>query len=197
MKPIADPGHEEPLLIIDHGEWPERDGRRRVLVENPDDAELWAHARVLLEAGYEVATCTGPAAAGRHEPWLGRAPWRYEDPQPPERFYEDPRPEVHTARTYCPLLLEGRCPLVEGADAVVTTTALTDGRAILATLRARSSPAVVVEGTSADLARECDVIDQAVRIREPVTPELLLAAVDEALHAGSAEQRPAVPGAAA
>lgn len=45
--------------IIETGEWPEREGRKRALVENPDAAQLWAYAEVLRGAGYEVATCTG------------------------------------------------------------------------------------------------------------------------------------------
>ena len=44
---------------IETGEWPQREGRRRALVENPDAAQLWAYAEVLREAGYEVATCAG------------------------------------------------------------------------------------------------------------------------------------------
>ena len=45
--------------IIETGDWPEREGRRRVLVENPDGAQLWAYAEMLREAGYDVATCAG------------------------------------------------------------------------------------------------------------------------------------------
>ena len=44
---------------IDPGEWEERRGRDRVLVENPDRSQLWAYAETLREAGYEVATCAG------------------------------------------------------------------------------------------------------------------------------------------
>lgn len=44
---------------IEVGDWQERRGRDRVLVENPDRAQLWAYAEVLHEAGYDVATCTG------------------------------------------------------------------------------------------------------------------------------------------
>jgi hypothetical protein len=45
--------------IIETGDWPEREGRKRVLVENPDGAQLWAYAEMLRDAGYDVATCTG------------------------------------------------------------------------------------------------------------------------------------------
>lgn len=44
---------------IETGDWSARRGRERVLVENPDGAQLWAYAEVLREAGYDVATCTG------------------------------------------------------------------------------------------------------------------------------------------
>jgi len=49
----------EQTHIIETGDWPEREGRKRVLVENPDGAQLWAYAEVLREAGYDVATCAG------------------------------------------------------------------------------------------------------------------------------------------
>ncbi|MGZ4398371.1 MAG: hypothetical protein ACXVZ1_08135 [Gaiellaceae bacterium] len=39
--------------------WSSRSSGRRVLVENPDGADLAAHAFVLREAGYDVATCRG------------------------------------------------------------------------------------------------------------------------------------------
>jgi hypothetical protein len=44
---------------IETGDWSARRGRERVLVENPDSAQLWAYAEMLREAGYDVATCTG------------------------------------------------------------------------------------------------------------------------------------------
>jgi len=52
---------------IETGDWPARAGRKRALVESPDNAQLWAYADVLREAGYEVATCTGehPDGEGR------------------------------------------------------------------------------------------------------------------------------------
>ena len=49
----------ESTHIIETGDWPEREGRKRVLVENPDGAQLWAYAEMLREAGYDVATCAG------------------------------------------------------------------------------------------------------------------------------------------
>ncbi len=141
-------------------EWPEPSGKPRVLIENPDGADLWAHADVLREAGYDVAMCGGPTAAV---------------------------PGEHQERTVCPLIAEGQCPLVEGADVVVSTTYLTDGREIVAKLSARSSPALVVEGTSDDLERNSDVIGDAVRVEFPVLPEQIVEAVERARSGRAAD----------
>lgn len=51
--------------IIETGDWPEREGRKRVLVENPDASQLWAYAEILREAGYDVATCAGEHPDGK------------------------------------------------------------------------------------------------------------------------------------
>lgn len=51
--------------MIDAGDWGERRGRDRVLVENPDAAQLWAYAETLREAGYAVATCSGEHPEGK------------------------------------------------------------------------------------------------------------------------------------
>lgn len=144
-------GRKRPPQVIHPEEWPERGAKTRVLIENPDGAELWAHADLLREAGYDVAVCGGPAA----------------------------ETEDHD-HTVCPLVTEGRCPLVEGADVVVSTTRLTDGREIIAKLSARSSPPLVVEGTTPDLERDGDVIGEALEITLPVLPEQLVEAVDRA-----------------
>jgi hypothetical protein len=131
--------------------WPEPSRKPRVLVENPDGAELWAHADILREAGYEVATCAGPA-----EP----ASW-------------------HQRPTTCPLVGEGRCPLAEGADVVVTTTDLRDGAEIVAALGTSVPAALVVEtrpGEQPKTARE------RVLIEGPVTEERLLEAVAASLR---------------
>jgi hypothetical protein len=45
--------------MIEAGDWEDRSGRPRALVENPDAAQLWAYAEILRKAGYEVATCAG------------------------------------------------------------------------------------------------------------------------------------------
>ena len=55
--------------LIEAGDWEERRGRPRALVENPDTAQLWAYAETLREAGYDVATCTG-----EHPDGLDRCP---------------------------------------------------------------------------------------------------------------------------
>ncbi len=151
-------------------EWPEESGKPRVLIENPDRADLWAHAEVLREAGYDVAMCAGPTAATERLPWFRRRP----------RYWADPPPMERQERTVCPLLAEGHCPLVEGADVVVSTTQLTDSREILATLSARSSPALVVEGTSSELERDSDVIGGSVEIKLPVLPQQIVEAVERA-----------------
>jgi hypothetical protein len=46
---------------IEPGEWPERSGRARVLIEHPDGMALWTEAEALREAGYDVAVCKGPS----------------------------------------------------------------------------------------------------------------------------------------
>jgi hypothetical protein len=51
--------------MIETGEWSARDGRTRLLVENPDNSQLWAYAETLRDAGYDVATCTGEHPDGR------------------------------------------------------------------------------------------------------------------------------------
>ncbi|HXR12588.1 MAG TPA: hypothetical protein VN770_09850 [Gaiellaceae bacterium] len=146
-------------------EWPEQSGKTRVLIENPDRADLWAHADLLREEGYDVAMCEGPTAETAPVSWLRRL------------YRADPERQE---RTLCPLVVEGHCPLVAGADVVVSTTGLTDSREILATLSAKKSPALVVEGTSSDLERDGDVIGDAVELELPVLPRQLVEAVDRA-----------------
>jgi hypothetical protein len=51
----------KPKLLEPDG-WSATQRRGRVLVENPDAADRSAHAQILGEAGYEVATCAGPSA---------------------------------------------------------------------------------------------------------------------------------------
>lgn len=146
--------------------WPEQSGKPRVLIENPDRADLWAHADVLREAGYDVAMCGGPTAQTENVRWFRR--------------WTGPQPTDHQERVVCPLLTEGHCPLVEGADVVVSTTQLGDSREILAKLTARSSLGVVVEGTSSDLARDGDVTGGSVEITLPVLPHQIVEAVERA-----------------
>jgi hypothetical protein len=149
-------------------EWPEPSGKPRVLIENPDRGDLWAHADLLRKEGYDVAMCGGPTAATERTPWFRRL------------FRADPEPMERQERTLCPLVAEGHCPLVAGADVVVSTTQLTDSREILATLSAKSSPALVVEGTSSELERDSDVIGDSVTIKLPVLPQQLVDAVERA-----------------
>ena len=171
--------HERAPHCIDPGDWPERSPRPRVLIENPDAAEVWAHAEILREAGYDVATCTGPVAGRESVSMFQRGSLPIEDALPARA------PD----RTVCPLVAGERCPLVEGADVVITTTALTDARGILAAHSYEGRAALVVEGTSGALTRHSDVIGDATVIQQPVTQEQLLAAVKGALGSTS-EPRP-------
>jgi len=161
-------GGSRPPRSIHPEEWPEQSGKPRVLIENPDRADLWAHAELLRAEGYEVAMCGGPTAATERAPWFRRL------------FRADPQPLERQERILCPLVAEGHCPLVEGADVVVSTTSLTDSREILARLSARTAPALVVEGTSSDLERDSDVIGDSVELELPVLPRQLVEAVERA-----------------
>jgi hypothetical protein len=153
--------------LIHPDEWPAQTGKARVLIENPDRADLWAHADLLREAGYDVAMCGGPTPAPEPVTWFRRL------------FPADSDP-VAQERTVCPLVAHGDCPLADGADVVVSTTALTDSREIHATLSARSAPALVVEGTTSDLDRSGGTIGDAVKIALPVLPAQLVDAVERA-----------------
>ena len=132
---------------IEPGEWPERSGRPRVLLEHPDGMALWTEAEELRKAGYDVAVCKGPSEeAGA-----------------------------------CPLLVEGRCTLADGADAVVTTPSLQDGRRIIAALAERPA-ALVVEGPRNALSLGGYRVDRAT-VPYPLTIGALVAAVGEVLRA--------------
>jgi hypothetical protein len=141
-----------------------------VLIEHPDGADLWAHADALREAGYDVAVCRGPSGAAERVPRFRR----------PRGYWEDSQPVERTERTLCPLISEGHCPLAEGADVVVSSTRVTDGREIVAALSGRSAPALVVEGTTLELKRYGDAIGGATEIEVPVSPKQLVQAVERA-----------------
>jgi hypothetical protein len=145
-----------------------------VLIENPDEAELGAHEEILLAAGYDVATCTGPSA---HSP--GGAGFQHRS------FTLEGMEPTKSERVPCPLTLGQRCPLVDGADVVVSSTTLVDSRDILAVHGAEGGSGLVVEGASHALERDRDVIGGATVIVEPVTEERLLAAVRQALERAS------------
>ncbi len=162
--------------LLHPGEWPDATGKRRVLIENPDGADLWAHAEILRGAGYDVALCHGPSKPVERMPWYRRRPGYFEDA-------EQLQPDEE--RTLCPLVVEGRCPLVEGADVVVSTTTMTESREILAALSSRDSLALVVEGPRAALERDRDVTGAATAIEFPVTEGRLLEAVESALASGA------------
>ena len=132
--------------------WPQRSGRARVLVESPHDDYRSEHALVLETAGYDVAVCSGPTHSAQEGPGCG-----------------------------CPLVVEGRCALVDGADVVISSTRLTDGRDIVEHLTARSSAVVVVEGAAPDLERDRDVLRDARLLPLPVNTHDLLRAVEDAV----------------
>lgn len=67
-------GPKSSLRSIHPEEWPEQSGKSRVVIENPDRADLWAHAEVLREVGYDVAMCVGPTAETEHVPVDRRRP---------------------------------------------------------------------------------------------------------------------------
>jgi hypothetical protein len=159
-------------LSLHPEEWPEHGGKPRVLIENPDRADLWAHADLLREAGYDVAICGGPVAEIAPAPWHRRVFSSTSGSDEAE----------HRPRVLCPLVTGGHCPLVEGADVVVSTTQLTDGGEILAALSARTDLALVVEGTSADLDRERAAIGDSAAITLPVLPQQLVQAVEQARY---------------
>jgi hypothetical protein len=166
--------HLVPPRCIDAGDWPDGTDGPRVLIENPDRSVLWAHAEILRQAGYNVATCAGPQAGVTPELSL----------QHGEQLPEDVAPLPREKRLVCPLAAGQRCALVEGADVVVTTTELVDGPAILAAHRSCAERGLVLEGSAAALART-DVPHGAALVAQPVTDERLLAAVNEALQAGA------------
>jgi hypothetical protein len=171
-------GPQEAPAHTEHGEWSTPTGRPRVLIENPDGADLWAHASVLREAGYDIAVCGGPSPAG--EPRHGFAVPR------PSTYWENPPVKERHGRSTCPLVSDGHCPLVEGADVVVSTVALAESDEILQALSVRRWPPLVVEGTPDELERDAYVIGDATRLELPVTPNRLLAAVEQALGANAA-----------
>ena len=157
-------------ISIHPGEWPEHAGKPRVLIENPDRADLWAHAELLRGAGYDVAICGGPVAEIAPARWYRRL------------VSAAPGPTERQQRVLCPLVTAGRCSLVEGADVVVSTIHMTDSREVLAALTARTSPVLVVEGTSAGLERERAAIGDSVEIQLPVLPQQLVLAVERARY---------------
>ncbi|HUO48133.1 MAG TPA: hypothetical protein VMU09_04790 [Acidimicrobiales bacterium] len=96
-----------------------------------------------------------------------------------------PGPGTTDARD-CPLVRDGCCPLVEGADAVVSTLSLEHAgcRQVLAAM-ARSSPAtpVVLAATPAGASRWSHHLTGRRVLQLPLTARGLLDALDAALGA--------------
>ncbi len=84
----------------------------------------------------------------------------------------------------CALVAHDRCPLVDGADLVVSSLGISDpaNRAVLTALRRRRSQIpVIVEVTTPRLEELHATVPGCRTIPYPVTPHNLLAAVDAAL----------------
>jgi hypothetical protein len=144
--------HPKAAKLIDLETWPKEPGRPRVLVEDPDGAVLWASARVLEEAGYDVACCQGPSGVGDGLP-----------------------------RTCCPLLVGAACPLVEGADVVVSSTSLPQSAEIQEAV-ARHEAELVVGGPERVVAERLERIGTGAPLPYPISPEKLVRAVAAALE---------------
>jgi len=142
--------------LIDLETWPRKAGRPRVLVEDPDGAVLWASARILEEAGYEVACCQGPTGVGRG-----------------------------LARNCCPLLVGGACPLVEGADVVVSSTSLPESAGIQEAV-ARHDAALVVGGPGRVVEERLERIGTGSALASPISPARLVGAVAAVLQSSPA-----------
>jgi hypothetical protein len=124
-----------------------------VLVEDPDGAVLCAYTRILGEAGYDVAGCQGPTGV-----------------------CGDGLP-----RTCCPLLVGGGCPLVEGADVVVSSMSLAESAEIHEAV-SRHDAALVVGGPERAVEERRQRIGTGMPLPYPVTREKLVQAVAAALE---------------
>jgi hypothetical protein len=93
-------------------------------------------------------------------------------------------PEARASRG-CPLVDEGACGLVEGADVVVHALDPNDAAscAILSSIRERApeTPIVVEVGPGA-AGRPDDVVDGCAQVAYPMTGQALLDAVDRAVR---------------
>jgi hypothetical protein len=158
--------HPEETEIAPPVSWSGESGKPRILIENPDGAELWAHGDVLREAGYEYAVCRGPS--------LGLEPETYDV----LAYYDEPIVTERVPAHSCPLLTGGRCPLAEEADVVITSTRVPDCEALVAAHRALGVAALVVEvegGPKVEQPAGVTVLES------PITKARLLAAIETAL----------------
>ena len=149
----AFPGRSKAPRLIGLGEWPEESGRPRVLVEDPDGAVLWAYTRILEEEGYDGAGCQGPTGVRGDG----------------------------LARTCCPLLEGYSCPLVAGADVVVSSTSLPESAEIHAAV-SRQDTVLVVGGPEHVVEERRIRIGAGAPLPFPVTREKLVHAVAAALE---------------
>jgi hypothetical protein len=97
-----------------------------------------------------------------------------------------PGPEGPPA-TWCPLLSDGPCDLIESADVVVSALgmSLPSCREVLAKLRSLHLEArVIVEAGTADATKWPSLLNGYQVLRHPISAEALHAAVDLAVHSG-------------
>lgn len=139
------------FTCIDPGEWPARTSNRpRVLVENPDRAQLQGAIAILTEAGYDVATCAGVEAGTRcplvefgHCNLVGEADVVVTSADLPEGL---PLLELHESRTWPPVVVEATPEqqevLVELLpDAIFVRTPVDSAELVRAVAAARASAA--------------------------------------------------------
>lgn len=88
--------------------------------------------------------------------------------------------EDHDVEERCPLLVSARCPLVEGADVVVSTCSLVSSDAMLGLLARPGHPPVVFEAPAAEFERYRELAPDAKLIAMPVMRDAFLEAVERA-----------------
>jgi hypothetical protein len=139
--------------ILRSGPW--AFARPRVLIEHADEDVALRYTDILRRAGYTVGICRGPSGEG----------------ESPER---------------CVLTTGEPCAFVEGADIVVSALGVEEGqkRAVLEALRRfHPSKPLVVEVSADEIDCYGDLIDGVHLVISPVSPEELVAAVNDARRA--------------
>jgi hypothetical protein len=143
------------VRTISPGPW--RFSKPRALVEHFDDAVALELVAILRGAGYSAAICPGPSGS----------------PDSPER---------------CVLTTGERCLFVEGADVVVSGLGVStaERRAVLEALRRHhAGKPLVVAVPQEELHLYGELLDDVRVVIEPVEPDELRAAVEDAVAAGA------------